>query len=289
MARRPGSSRPSAAKSAQSSRSATGSNVERARQLHAVAAEGRDRERAAQGGRRVVGGVAELHGERRRPSRHHACGSRRGRTRGRERIGPGEQEPDRQRVGPRVLDPPLEHPDGQGAPLEVAGDDRRQLLADEAHAEDVGLERLPGPREQRVVRPAADRQGPAPRRQLGRPERGQDGRRRDAVRAADEQREAVGRDGLVTVAGRPRGASARRRRGTCARCSPCRARRSGRPANSPSSIIGRSTRACPTSAHGTPMPRRQATAGIAGQSTVRAVAAPSGAGLALDALTCRPR
>ena len=50
-------------------------------QLHAVATQRRDRQRAAQGGRRVVGGVAELHGER-PPLRHHAVGSRRGRTRG---------------------------------------------------------------------------------------------------------------------------------------------------------------------------------------------------------------
>ena len=60
MARAPGSSRPSAAKSAQSSRSATGSNVGRALSSTPSPRQRGDRQRAAQGGRRVVAGVAEL-------------------------------------------------------------------------------------------------------------------------------------------------------------------------------------------------------------------------------------
>ena len=126
----------------------------------------------------------------------------------------------------RVLDPPLERPDRQRARGEVAGDDRAELLADEPDPEDVGLERLPGPREQGVVRPAAHGQGPAPLGQRLRPERGEDrglpsppGRRRTT-------RSRPPRPGRRR-AGRPRGASGRRRHGASARCSPCRARRSG--------------------------------------------------------------
>ena len=40
----------------------------------------------------------------------------------------------------------------------------------------------------------------------------------------------------------------------------------GTPAHSPSSTIGPDTRGCPTSTHGTPIPRRQATSGIRGRS-----------------------
>ena len=90
-------------------------------QLHAVAAQCRDRERAAQGGRRVVGGVAELHGERASPSATTRWG--------RGAAGPvaanGSAQVNRSPTvngsGPGFSDPPLEHPDGQGAPLEVAG------------------------------------------------------------------------------------------------------------------------------------------------------------------------
>jgi len=168
------------------------------RDLNAVAGERGDGERSAKGGRCVCARVAELHGDRAvvgddpmRPGR--------GGTGRREWIGPGEQEPDRHRVGPRVLEPPLENPDRQGAPLEVAGDDRRELLADDADpAGDVGFERLPRPREERVVRPAADRERPAPIRQLARPQRAQHGRPR-AGWAADEQREPVRGDRLVAV------------------------------------------------------------------------------------------
>ena len=46
----------------------------------------------------------------------------------------------------------------------------------------------------------------------------------------------------------------------------------GTPENSPSSRIGWSTRGWPTPSHGTPMPRRQAAAGMDGQSDARSVA-----------------
>ncbi len=66
----------------------------------------------------------------------------------------------------------------------------------------------------------------------------------------------------------------------------------GIPANSPSSIIGMWTRLWPTESHGTPMPRRQATAGMTGQAAARLPAEPSSAAtppsLELDPVTCPP-
>ncbi len=199
----------------------------------ALGLQGADRHRAPQRGRRSVTGIVERHAQRLscpndlvRPSgRRPVVGTAR-------RIRPGEEKPDRQRVGPGILHPPLEDPDGQGAPLEVAGDDRRELLADQPDAEPgiVRLERLPGAREQRVVGATADGQVPTPGRQLGRAVGGQHGRRARAValrrgparRTARSHRPRPARTG----GGRPRDASARHRRGTSARCSPSRGRRS---------------------------------------------------------------
>ncbi len=128
------------------------------------------------------------------PGRRHALIGSSGRV--------GERRHDRDRDGlrPRVGDPPLEHPDRKRAALEVAGDHRRQLLADEPHADHVGLEGLPRPREQRVVRAAADRQVPTPplQRVAGRSD-GEHGRPGRAIGTADEQREAVGHDRLEPV------------------------------------------------------------------------------------------
>ena len=109
--------------------------------------------------------------------------------------------PDRESVGPRVLDPPFEDADWERARFEVAGDHRAQLLADEADAQDVGLERLPGAREERVVGAGTLGQGPAP---VGQdvPVAGSTGPLRSPSRVvapADEDREAVRRDRLERV------------------------------------------------------------------------------------------
>ena len=108
---------------------------------------------------------------------------------------PGQHDPDGQRVRSRVLHPPLEGADRQGARFEIAADDGAQLLADEADPEHVRLEGLPGAREEGVVGAGALGQGPAPGGQGRRPERREDGRLAGFTGAADEDRESVGRDG----------------------------------------------------------------------------------------------
>jgi hypothetical protein len=121
------------------------------------------------------------------------------------RIRPGEHEPDRQRVGPGVFDPPFEHPDRQRARLEVTRDDRGELLADDPHPEAgiLGLECLPGSREQCVVGAAAHRQIPAPGRQVSVSQgRQHDGPARVTgliLGRPHVQREPVGCDGLEAM------------------------------------------------------------------------------------------
>ena len=112
---------------------------------------------------------------------------------------PGQHDPDGQRVRTRVLDPPLEDADRKRARVEVAGDDRAELLADEAHAKGVRLERLPGARKECVVRAGALGERPAPGRQRLGAERGQDSRRPVAARTPDEDGEAIGRHGREGV------------------------------------------------------------------------------------------
>ena len=172
------SRRPSVAKSVHSSVSASGSNAARAvtSQPSAASAASANVPRSAVGapapGRGGCRHAAALGDDLVRPTGRRPV---RGATR---RVRPGGISPTVSGLGPRVLDPPLEDADGQRAPLEVAGDHRRQLLADEAHPDHLGLECLPRPREQRVVRPAAHRQVPAPGREhiVRRSKGGQDGR-----------------------------------------------------------------------------------------------------------------
>ena len=168
---------------------------------------------------------------------------------------PGEHEPDRQRVRARVLDPPLEDPDRQGARLEVAGDDRAELLADEADAERARLERLPRPREQRVVRAAALGQRPAPVGQ------------RRPVAASTGPSPCRRRPGRPTKSEKPSAATGSNRCRPTSRCQRAKSPRCvrpmlpvprppiGTPAHAPSSIIGRSTRGWPTSGQGRPIGR----------------------------------
>ena len=121
----------------------------------------------------------------------------------------------------------------------------RQLLADEAHAARTSGSNACHARGNSAwyVPPPTGRSQPHAGSSAGRSAdrtvaRGAVAGRRRTARSR-RRRPARG-DG-----GRPRGASARRRRGTCGRCSRCRDRRSGTPANSPSSRIGRSTRGVP--------------------------------------------
>ena len=169
---------------------------------------GRERghgQRPAQRGRPGRSRVAEAIGDRGRRGVDDAMRTPRGRAivGSPGRVRPTEQQSDRQRLGSGVLAPPFEDADRQGAALEVAGDDRGQLLADEPHAQVVvlGLERLPGPREQGVVGARADGQVPAPGREhVGRrSQRGQDGGARGAIRPADEDGESICRDRLEPV------------------------------------------------------------------------------------------
>ena len=179
-----------------------------------------------------------------------------------ERVLPGQHEPDGQRVGSRVLDPPLEDADRQRARLEVAGDDRAQLLADEADAEGVRLERLPGPREQRVVRAAA---AGSVQPQAGSAS-GRSVERTVAVAVAVRTRRR-----------RPRTRPPRPARSACRPTSRCQRAKSPRyvrpmlpvpspPIGTPANVAVVDHRQVDArmagSAQGTPMPRRQATPGI---------------------------
>jgi hypothetical protein len=112
----------------------------------------------------------------------------------RPRLLPGQQQPHRACLRGGVLDPPLERAERERARLEVAADDRAELLADDPDAEIVRLERLPGPREQGVVRALARRERIDRRGQVGGAEGREEGRPRGlAVRRADMDREPVDR------------------------------------------------------------------------------------------------
>ena len=187
-------------------------------------------------------------------------------------------------VGPGVLDPPLEDPDRQGAPLEVPGDDRRQLLADEPDAEDRRVRTSATPagtaRGTSRRRPA----GPSPTRAA--PPRAEAPRGRSPGRPSgppDEQREPVGRDRPERVPPHlevPARDIAAERAPDAAGAEPAD-RHAG-----PLAVVDHRQvdPRWPTSGQGTPMPRRQATAGMAGQSRRR-----RRPGSATLGVTCRPR
>ena len=222
-----GSSRPSSAKSAQSSRSAAASNRDRTVTVRpgsrdaAKANVPRRPGGASAGAWRITPATSVVDADScQAPAGAGVVGSAAGSCQ-------VNMIPTVSGSGPGFSDPPLEDADRQGAGLEVPGDDRAQLLADEADAKDVGLEGLPCPREQGVIRPAAYRQRPAPVRQGGGPKRRQDRRACRPRRVARRRRRSRRPPRARTRGARPRGASARSRRGGSGRCCPCPARRSG--------------------------------------------------------------
>jgi hypothetical protein len=74
------------------------------------------------------------------------------------RVLPRQQDPDGQRIGSGVLDPPLERTHRQGARVEIAADHRAQLFAGQRDPEDLRFEGMPGAREEGVVGTGTDRQ-----------------------------------------------------------------------------------------------------------------------------------
>ena len=265
--RRASSRRPSAAKSAHSDVSPTGSNVARADRDQPSAA----RAAIANVPRRAVGAsgpgsssvTPRASPERSTSCRRPGAGPELGPPGGSAQL---NRSPTVSGSGPGFSTHHSNTPTGKRAPIEVAGDDRRELLAGEAHrdAEAVGLERLPGPREQRVIRAATHRQIPAPGGQVRRPERGQDDGPAGTVAASPAG---------PTYREKPSAATGSNRCWPTSRCQRATSPRNvrpmlpvprppiGTPAHSPSSIIGRATRGCPTSGQGTPIARRQAGAG----------------------------
>ncbi len=252
----------------------------------------RERERSAQPGRRGRAG-----------SHHHAVGGVRGdrlvpparrdhavAVRG---LLPCKQQSDRSWLGGAVLDPPIEGADRQRTGHEIAPDHRAELLADDANAELARLEGLPGPWKQRVVRALAGREGVDRWRQIGRPERRQQGgSSRLPIGRPDMDRESVDRRRREPVASRPRDASAPRRRGTSARCSPSRVRRSARRPTRRRRPSGSTRAGVRRSRQGSPIPRCQATSGIRGASgppPCRGSAASLGSADSVGTVTSRRR
>ena len=110
-------------------------------------------------------------------------------------------------------------PTGRALRSRSPADHGRKLLADEPDAERLGLERLPGPREEGVVRPAADRAGPSPRPA---------GRRRAVARRTGRWR-ARSRPARPTNSEKPSAATGSKRCWPTSRCQRAASPRNVRP------------------------------------------------------------